>query len=88
MKKNKEDKDLYKIIDTRSGEYLNIYYYACILFNMYKSSLLLVLDLVNKVLNHEMTTREMLQLLGIFRQDKNCLFDTTFEEVNKCVKKV
>ena len=34
MKKGKTDKDLYKIIATRSGQYLNSYYYATLLFNI------------------------------------------------------
>lgn len=88
MKKSKADKDLYKIIATRSGQYLNSYYYASILFNMYKSSPLLVLDAVNSVLRHEMTTRDMLKLMGLFQQDKDSIFDTEFEEVKKVVKKV
>lgn len=88
MKKSKDDKDLYKIIATRSGQYLNSYYYASVLFNMYKSSPLLVLDIVNSVLKHEMTTRDMLNMLGLFHQDKNSIFDTVFEDVKKCVKKV
>ena len=88
MKKSKDDKDLYKIIATRSGEYLNSYYYACILFDMYKKSPLLVLDIVNRVLRHEMTTRDMLNILGLFHQDKNSVFDTVFEDVKNCVKKL
>ena len=88
MKKSKDDKDLYKIIATRSGVYLNSYYYACILFDMYKSSPQMILDIVNRVLKHEMTTRDMLKLLGLFHQDKNSIFDSVFEDVKKCVKKV
>lgn len=88
MKKSKDDKDLYKVIATRSGQYLNSYYYASVLFNMYKNDPQMILDLVNKVLKHEMTTREMLELLGIFHQDKNSVFDTEFEKVKMCVKKV
>ena len=55
---------------------------------MYKNDPQLILDLVNKVLKHEMTTREMLELLGLFHQDKNSVFDTEFEKVKMCVKKV
>lgn len=88
MKKSKDDKDLYKIIATRSGVYLNSYYYACILFDMYKSSPQMILDIVNRVLKHEMTTRDMLKILGLFHQDKNSIFDSVFEDVKKCVKKV
>lgn len=88
MKKSKEDKDLFKIIATRSGQYLNSYYYATILFNMYKSNPQMILDIVNKVLKHEMTTRNMLEMLELFHQDKNNAFDIVFEDVKKCIKKV
>lgn len=88
MKKSKIDKDLYKIIATRSGQYLNSYYYATLLFNMYKCDSKKILELVNKVLNHELTTRDMLDSLGLLHQDKNSLFDSVFEDIIKCVKKV
>ena len=55
---------------------------------MYKSSPLLVLDAVNSVLRHEMTTRDMLKILGLFHQDNHSIFDSVFEDVKKCVKKV
>jgi hypothetical protein len=35
-----------------------------------------------------MTTREMLDSLGLLHQDKNSTFDTMFEDIKKCVKKV
>jgi hypothetical protein len=88
MKKSKTDKDLYKIIATRSGQYLNSYYYATILFNMYKKNLDLILELVNKVLNHEMTTRVMLEKLGLLHCEDNIIYDSEFDEVIKSVKKV
>ena len=46
------------------------------------------MKLVNKVLNHEMTTREMLVSLGLLHKDNNVIFDSEFEEIKKCVKKV
>ena len=88
MMKSKTDKDLYKIIATRSGQYLNSYYYATILFNIYKNDSKMILELVNKVLNHEMTTRDMLESLGLLHKDNNVIFDSEFEEIKKCVKKV
>jgi hypothetical protein len=88
MKKSRNDKDLYKVVATRSGQYLNSYYYATLLFNLYKKDSKNILELVNRVLKHEMTTREMLELLGLLHKDNNILFDSEFEEVKKCVKKV
>ena len=46
------------------------------LFNMYKSDSKKILELVNKVLNHEMTTREMLVILGLLHKDNNVIFLT------------
>jgi hypothetical protein len=62
--------------------------HATLLFNMYKCDSKKILELVNKVLSHEMTTREMLDSLGLLRQDKNSTFDSVFEDIKKCVKKV
>lgn len=86
--KEMTDKDLYKVEATTSGQYLNSFYYAVILFNMYKNEPEKILKLVNKVLNHEITTREMLKILGIFQQEKHSAYDIEFEEVKKYVKKV
>lgn len=88
MKKSKEDKDLYKVTITRSGQYLNSFYYAVILINMYKVNPSLILQKINRVLNHEMTTREMLEELGILYLDKKDIFDTEFETIKKGYKKV
>lgn len=88
MKKSKMDKDLYKIIATRSGQYLNSYYYATILFNMYKKNPDVILDMVNKVLNHEMTTRKMLESLGLLHCDNNNIYNIEFDNIRNFVKKV
>jgi len=66
IKKSKNDKDLYKIEQTFTGEYLNSFYYALILYNMYKNNSGLVLNAVSRVLKHEITTLNMLVELGIY----------------------
>lgn len=82
--KKRELKDLYKVIATRNGQYLNSFYYSLLLYNLYKSEPKRVLELVNKVLNHGMTTREMLEELGILYS----LNTQVFEEELRIIKKV
>ncbi len=83
MGKSNRYKDLHKINATMSGQYLNSFYYAILLFNIYKVEPKMILEMVNKVLKHELTTRKMLDNLGLLYQDKNSVFDTEFEEVKK-----
>lgn len=78
---NDWDVELYKYSQTRAGEYLNSFYYAVILYNMYKNDPKGILSLVQKVLNHEMTTREMLTFLDIYQKDNNDIFDLEFNNV-------
>lgn len=88
MRKSKEDKDLYKVTITRSGQYLNSFYYAVILINMYKVNPSFILQKVNSVLNHEMTTRELLEELNILHLDSKSIYDTEFSLIKKSYKKV
>ena len=48
---------------------------------MYKNDPKGILSLVQKVLNHEMTTREMLTFLDIYQKDNNDIFDLEFNNV-------
>ncbi len=86
MKKSKNDKDIYKVVATRSGQSLNSFYYATLLFNMYKSNPKDILELVSKVLRHEITTREMLDSLGLLHKENNQVYDSEFELMKKYVK--
>lgn len=88
MLMSKADKDLYKILATKSGQYLNSYYYAMILFNMYKKDPKFILEKVNEVLNHHITTRKMLEILGLLHLDNNDIYDIELDNVRKSVKKV
>ncbi len=83
MKKEFKDKDLYKIIATRTGQYLNSFYYALILYHMYLADEKLIMGLVKKVLNHEMTTIELLNTLGIYGPNHKTMFE---EELNSLKK--
>ncbi len=84
--KKKELKDLYRVIATRSGQYLNSFYYSLLLYNLYKSEPKKVLELVNKVLNHEMTTRGMLEELGILYSEKTQVFEGELDIIRKVLK--
>lgn len=81
----KDDKDLYKVIATRSGQYLNSFYYAVLLYNLYKRSPKMILELVNNVLRHEITTREMLEQLGII-YEKCDEFESEIGEIRKILR--
>ena len=88
MKKGDRYKDSYKVKATMAGQHLNSYYYATLLFNEYKSNPEMVLELVNKVLHHELTTRQLLDQLGLLHKDNNVTFDTELDIVKTYVKKV
>lgn len=84
--KKRELKDLYKVIATRSGQYLNSFYYSLLLYNLYKNDPKRVLELVNRVLNHEMTTRKMLEELGILYSSNTQVFEEELRIIKKVLK--
>ncbi len=86
MKKNKDVKDLLKIKLNSNGNYLNSFYYALVLYEMYKSDSEMILSIIRRVLNREITTLDMLNELGIYQKDNNVLFDRGMEEVKKVLK--
>ena len=47
-----------------------------------------ILELVNKVLNHEMTTREMLESLNLLYQLNDVVYDNELNLVKSSIKKV
>ena len=71
--------NVYEYCMTKVGCYLNSFYYALILYNMYKQTPQKILDLVSKVLRHEMTTLEMLENLGIYGDVRGEVFEKNFE---------
>ncbi len=83
MKNNGSERDMYKIIAVKNGEYLNSFYYALILYNMYLNDKKLIISLIKKVLNHEMTTIQLLNTLGIYGIDSHQIFE---DELNKLKK--
>lgn len=79
-------KIVYEYLRTKVGSYLNSFYYALILYNLYKETPQKILDLVSKVLKHEITTMEMLTSLGIYGDIKGELFEKEFQNVKKLIR--
>lgn len=86
MKKSKNDKDLYKVVQSRSGEYLNSFYYALGLYHIYRKNPKRILELVKKVLNKEITTLDMLLYLGIYHVNLDREFSYELNEIRKVLK--
>lgn len=77
---------LYEYICSKIGRYLNSFYYALILYNMYKENADKILRLVSKVLNQEMTTYELLCQLNIYGDIKGEVFEKEVGLIRKLVK--
>lgn len=65
---------------------MNSFYYSLLLYNLYKKEPKIVLELVNKVLNHEMTTRGMLEKLGLLYSNEKDIFEEEFNAIRKVLK--
>lgn len=78
--------EFYKFAALKMGCYLNSFYYALILYNMYKETPKKILKIVSMVLKHEITTLEMLQKLGIYGDIRGELFEKEIHNIRKLVK--
>lgn len=76
---------LYEYLRSRIGCYLNSFYYAVILYKMYKENPDKILYFVLKVLNHEMTTFDMLNDLGIYGNIQGEVFEKELGKIRKLV---
>ena len=85
--KSGREKDLYKVILSRSGQYLNSFYYATILYRMYLNDPKMILDYIRRVINCEMTTLDMLKDFGIHLVDNNEMYDEQVQEFRRVVRK-
>lgn len=83
---DENDKMLFEHIRSKVGCYLNSFYYAVILYNMYKDSPMKILDLVSRVLRHEITTLQMLEVLGIYGDIKGEVFEKELCQMNRVLK--
>ncbi len=86
MKKTKDNKDLYKLQMNCYGLYLNSFYYALVLYSLYKNDKELVISCINKVLNRDKSTLDMLVELGIDNGDFNIIFDTELDDIKTNLK--
>lgn len=78
------ENSIYQFVQTRIGCYLNSFYYAVILYNMYKENPGKILKLVSMVLNKKITTLDMLEHLGIYA----CINGEVFEKEVSNIKKL
>ena len=78
-----KNKDIYKLMYMRTGQYLNSFYYAVLLYRRYLDDKDLIIGLVNKVLNQQMTTLELLKSLGLYGIDNNLKFEKELNNLKK-----
>lgn len=75
-----------EFLRSRVGSYMNSFYYSLILYNIYKEMPGKILTLVNKVLRHEITTLEMLNMLGLYADIRGEIFEKELKKIRKIVK--
>ena len=76
--------NIYEYVKSYFGSYLGGFYYALILYNMYKVNPEIILNLINDVLSHKITTLDMLNKLNIY----GSIEGETFEKEINTIKKV
>ena len=81
-----DDKLLFEHIRSKVGCYLNSFYYAVILYNMYKETPKKILDLVSRVLKHEITTLQMLEMLNLYGDIRGSVFEKELDGIKKVLK--
>ena len=79
-------RSVYEYIRSYIGRYLNSFYYAIILYNMYKENPKKILGYVSKVLNHELTTYDMLIDLNIYGDIKGEVFENEINSIKRSLK--
>lgn len=87
IKSSGKEKDLYKVVQSRAGQYLNSFYYASVLYQMYKNDPKIILGYMKRVINCEMTTLDMLKDLGIYLVDNNEMYDEQVKEFRGIIRK-
>lgn len=79
-------KSLEEFACTLSGSYLNSFYVALVLYNMYKDNPKKMLEMVRKVLQKEMITKDLCDRLGVISEEQDETFVREFEGLNKVLK--
>lgn len=87
MRSSGKEKDLYRVIRDRNAQYLNSFYYATVLYKMYKNDPKMILDYIRRVIRCEMTTLDMLKDLGIYLTDNNEMYDEQVQEFRGIIRK-
>ena len=77
---------VYEFMLSKVGCYLNSFYYAVMLYYMYKESPKKILSLVSRVLKHEITTLEMLKMLDIYGEIRGSIFEKELDSIKKILK--
>ena len=77
---------MYEFLRSRVGCYLNSFYYAIILYSMYKVNSDKILNLINKVLKHDITTYDMLNYLGLYGDIRGDVFEKELKYIRKRFK--
>lgn len=83
---DKSNRELYQLLSCNASQYLNSYYYALLLYDMYLQDSVSILKYIKRVLNHEITTLQMLEYLDLYHKDNDIKYNNGLYEVLKMVK--
>lgn len=81
-----ENINMCEFLRSKLGNYLNSFYYALMLYSLYKETPNKILSLVNKVLKREITTFQLLNILGLYGDIKGEVFERELGLIRKLVK--
>lgn len=79
--------NMYEYAKSYFGCYLGAFYYALILYNIYKKEPIKILSLINDVLSHKITTLDMLKELNIYCNIQGETFELEITNIKKVLSK-
>ena len=79
--------NMYEYVKSYFGSYLGGFYYALILYNMYKLDPTKILNFINDVLSHKITTLDMLNKLNIYCNIQGETFEKEVNSIKKVLSK-
>ncbi len=82
-----KSRSIYEYVRSKCGVYLNSFYYAIILYSMYKENPRKILNYVISVLNQQITTFDMLSYLDIYGDIKGERFEKELVKIKRLIKK-
>ena len=82
-KNDSNEEQVYFDYLNRVGAEINSFYYALILYNLYKNDPTLITNYVNKVLNHELTTVDVLEELAIYQEYNKEVYEEELSNIAK-----